>query len=310
MRIQQGFQVDLQILDTWYLIIQEDVAGYFCFLQVETTVEQDIEELVCGIRHREGAGAEAVFGLNHLVTTVLNSVDQRVQDFFIIQHGQRHTALGLGEQGNNGMAGMAPDYRDVIVLRKRAFDQLREEGVRPDMVQGCDPKEFSGVESAVFDEDLFEDGDGGVDGVRDDQDASGRAAEGNGMRQLGTDGRIDVEQIAPGHSWFSRYACRNDDEVGIPQGVFQRGVFGALVGGPHERLHLDVGVYVVQVCCDSGDVDHVVEGQLCDVWVQLEKQGQGLADAACGAQDGHFDGRRHYWMVCGGVDGGCMEAGV
>lgn len=51
-------------------------------------------------------------------------------------------------------------------------------------------------------------------------------------------------------------------------------------------MYLRSGVDVADVSCDAGSSGDIVEGKVGDEWVELHEEGEGLADAAGGSEDG------------------------
>lgn len=81
---------------------------------------------------------------------------------------------------------MASDDGDSGV-RGGGLSNASEEACGTDDVEGGDTKEARGIEDTGLFEGGGDDGDGGVDGVGDDEDACGRGNAGNGGRQVTND---------------------------------------------------------------------------------------------------------------------------
>lgn len=119
--------------------------------------EEGVGEASTGHGHGEGGGTSTVLGLDDLVTTELDAVDQLVTD------GARDVGVvGLGEEGNDGHTGVATDDGDGLVGGVGALD-LGDEAGGTDNVQGGDTEEALGVVDTLGLVDLGDDGDGGVD---------------------------------------------------------------------------------------------------------------------------------------------------
>jgi len=77
---------------------------------------------------------------------------------------------------------------------------------------------------------------------------------------------VDVEQVVARHPWFTRDACRDDDERSAAQGITQLG--GSRVGGD-----VSGGGDVREVAGDALCVGNVVKGEVSDGGVLLEEKG-------------------------------------
>lgn len=120
-------------------------------------LEEGVGEASTGHGHGEGGGTSTVLGLDDLVTTELDAVDQLVTD------GAGDVGVvGLGEEGNDGHTGVATDDGDVLVGGAGALD-LGDEAGSTDNVQGGDTEEALGVVDTLGLVDLGNDGDGRVD---------------------------------------------------------------------------------------------------------------------------------------------------
>lgn len=120
-------------------------------------LEEGVGEASTGHGHGEGGGTSTVLGLDNLVTTELDAVDQLVTD------GAGDVGVvGLGEEGNDGHTGVATDDGDVLVGGAGALD-LGDEAGGTDNVQGGDTEEALGVVDTLGLVDLGNDGDGRVD---------------------------------------------------------------------------------------------------------------------------------------------------
>lgn len=71
-------------------------------------------------------------------------------------------------------------------------------------------------------------------------------------------------------------------------------------------MYLRSGVDVADVSCDAGSSGDIVEGEVGDERVELHEEGEGLADAAGGSEDGDLalgDGLRRVAAAGDSLDG-------
>lgn len=121
------------------------------------SLEQGLGEASTGEGHGESGGASAILGLDDLVTTELDAVDQLVTGL-TIEAG----VVGLGEQRNNGHARVTTNDGNGLVGRVGALD-LGDEAGSTDNIEGGDTEETLRVVDTLGLEDLGNNGDGGVD---------------------------------------------------------------------------------------------------------------------------------------------------
>lgn len=144
---------------------------------------------VTGVRHGESGRAEAILGLDNLVTAKLDAVDERI----VLLIGDRDGGSDLAEERDDGLARVATDDGDGQLVGVALAGDLGNEGLGADDVEGSDTKEALGVEDALGLENLGRDGDGRVDGVGDDQDKGLRGDLGGDLDQALDDAGVDVE---------------------------------------------------------------------------------------------------------------------
>lgn len=121
------------------------------------SLEQALSEASTSHSHGEGSRTSTILGLDHLITTELDAVDQVVE----LLAGDIGVPR-LGDQRNDGDAGVATDDGDVLVGRVGFLD-LGDEAGGADNVKGSDAEETLGVVDALALEYLGNDGNGGVD---------------------------------------------------------------------------------------------------------------------------------------------------
>jgi hypothetical protein len=119
-------------------------------------LEQRLGEAGARHGHGEGSRAGAVLGLDDLVAAELHALD------VVVELLAGEVVAGLGEQGDDGGAGVAADDGDILRGGVRVLE-LRDEARGADNVEGGDAEEALGVVDACGLEDLGRDGDGGVD---------------------------------------------------------------------------------------------------------------------------------------------------
>jgi hypothetical protein len=151
--------------------------------------EDGIGELGSGVGHREGGGSSSVLGLDDLISTELDALDESGES--VSSSLNNLLALGgLREEGNDGGSRVTSDDGDGGVLgggssearkeRRRANDIEggdTEEAVEESRIRACSSELGQrnsplGVVDTGLLEDLGDDGDGRVDGVGNDTDAS------------------------------------------------------------------------------------------------------------------------------------------
>ena len=102
-------------------------------------VEERLGEAGTGHGHGEGGGAGTVLGLDDLVTTELDAVDESVAGL-----AGDGGVVGLREQGDDGHTGVATDDGDVLAGGVGLLD-LGDEARGTDDIEGGDTEETLGV---------------------------------------------------------------------------------------------------------------------------------------------------------------------
>lgn len=120
-------------------------------------LEEGLGETGTGEGHGEGGGTSAVLGLDDLVTTELNAVDE------LVAGGAVEVGVaGLGEERDDGDTRVTTDDGDDLVAGVGLLE-LGDEARSTDNVQGGDTEETLGVVDTLGLVDLGDDGDGRVD---------------------------------------------------------------------------------------------------------------------------------------------------
>lgn len=252
-------------------------------LAVEGSDER-VGESGTSVTHREGSGTGTSLGLDDLVTTELDSLDQSLVllALDVLAKG------GLAQKGDNGDTRVTTNDGDVDVLGVGILDLTKESG-SSDNVEGGNTEETLLVEDTGLLEDLSEDGDGGVDRVGDDEDVSLGAVLSDSLGEISDDRGVGVEQVVTGHSWLTGDTGRDDDNLGTGESGSNVGLL--------ETLDVRDGVDVGDVGGDTWGTSDVVETEGGDQGVGLEEEGHRLTDttwvsAPC-AGDGPSIAKRH-----------------
>ena len=112
--------------------------------------QQCVGEDSCGVCHGKGRGAGTILGLDNLITTVLDTVDQ----LGVVLALDGSAELRLGEEGNDGHTGVATNNRDGGGCRVSLARDLREEaGSADDIERGDTVEEKRGVRTCA---DMYE----------------------------------------------------------------------------------------------------------------------------------------------------------
>lgn len=235
--------------------------------------ENRVSESGSSLSHGEGGGTGTVLGLDNLVTAELDSVDELVSgltgDLGVV---------GLRHEGNDGDTGVAANNGEVL-LGGVGLLELRDESLGSDDVEGGDTEELLGVVSGLGLENLGNNGDGRVDGVGNHTDKGAGGVLTDGLGKVSHNGGVGVEEIVSGHAGLSGDTGGDEDELGTLEGISNAVVLGkvALDGG--------VGGDVRNISSNTRGSSEIVESEVSDVLVELEQQGQRLANATVGSKD-------------------------
>jgi hypothetical protein len=124
----------------------------------------------------------------------------------------------LAKERDDGDARMTTNNGDVLILGVAALD-LADEAASADDIEGGDTEETLGVVDATGLEDLSDNRDGGINGVRDDEKVGLGARLGAGLGQVSNDGGVGVEQVVTGHAGLARDTGRDEDDVATLEAV-------------------------------------------------------------------------------------------
>lgn len=155
-----GAELDLggEEVDTLVLVERAlDESGLNDALLALSSLQQGLGEASTGESHGEGGGTGTVLGLDDLITTELDAVDELVTGLAL-----NVGVVGLREQRNDGDTGVTTDNGDELVGGVGLLD-LRDEAGGTNNVQRGDTEEALRVVDTLGLVDLRDDGDGGVD---------------------------------------------------------------------------------------------------------------------------------------------------
>lgn len=102
---------------------------------------------------------------------------------------------------------------------------------------------------------------------------------------------ICVEEVVPGHAWFTWHASGNEDDLSILHGMLQ-----LLLA--RESSDLGLGGDVAEISGHTRSVDHVVKCELRHPGVLLQEQRQRLPNSSTGSENSHtgISLRRHFFV--------------
>lgn len=220
-----------------------DKGGLNNTLLAVSSAEESVGHAGTSHGHGEGGGTSTVLGLDDLVTTKLDTLDE-------LGVGAQVGVAALGEERDNGDARVATNDGDVLVLGVRALD-LGNEARGTDDIEGGDTEELLGVVDTLGLEDLLADGDGGVDGVGDDEELGLGGRLGNSLGEVADNGGVGVEEIVTGHAGLAGDTGGDEDNVRALEAL------GETLGGGLVALDGGLGVDVGDVSSDA------YRGELC-----------------------------------------------
>lgn len=119
-------------------------------------LQEALSEAGTGHSHGKSSRSGTVLGLDDLITTELDAVDELITD-----SSADVGVVGLGEKGNNGDTGVTSDDGHVLVGWVGGLD-LGDESGSTDDIEGGDTEQALGVVDTTGLEDLSDNWDGGV----------------------------------------------------------------------------------------------------------------------------------------------------
>jgi hypothetical protein len=242
-------------------------------------LDNSLGESETGESHGESSRASTVLGLDNLVTAELNTVDKSI----VAVSGDLETGRDLAEQRNNGLAGVTTDDGDGGLGGVLQTGELLGESLGTNDVKGGDTEQTLGVENTGVLEDLGGNGDGGVDGVGDDQDESLGAILGDTLNEIADDAGVDLEEIITGHTGLAGNTGGDDNNISTGQGVLETIILGQEAGD------FGNGGDVRKIGSDTGSVDNIVQGKLVNEGRGLQQKRKGLANTARSSENNSLD---------------------
>lgn len=212
-------------------------------LLASSSTEKRVSHAGTSHGHGESGGTGTVLGLDNLVTTELDALDE-------VLIGAQVGVVALAEERNDSHTRVSANNGDVLVLGVSLLD-LGNESASADDVQGGDTEEGLGVVDTLSLEDLGADGDGRVHRVGNDEDLGLGSGDGNGLGQIAHNRGVGVEQIVTAHAGLSGNTGRDEDDVGTLDASGQTGG-GEFITGDG-RLGVDVGQVSSDTYCCRGD---------------------------------------------------------
>ena len=145
-------------VDTLVLVERAvDESGLDDALLALSGLEERVGETGTGEGHGESGGTSTILGLDNLVTTELDAVDQ------LVTGGAFNTSVvGLGQEGNDGHTRVTTDNGNGLAVGVGLLD-LGDEARSTDNIKGGHTEQTLGVVDTLGLVDLRNDGDGGVD---------------------------------------------------------------------------------------------------------------------------------------------------
>lgn len=231
-----------------------------------------------GLSHGESGGTSTILSLDNLITTKLDTVNKGIESL-----AGDVGVTRLGDQRNNSVTRVTTDNGDSLLSGVSGLD-LRDEAGSTDDVKGGDTEKLLGVVDTLGLEDLSNNGDSGVDGVGDDENLGLRRELSNSLGEITDNGGIGVEKIITGHAGLSGDTSGNDNNLGTREGLLKSTDLGGV------SRDLGVGGDVRQISGDTGGSSQIVELKTSDVLVELEQQGEGLANTTSSTKNGDLSG--------------------
>jgi hypothetical protein len=204
-----------------------------------SSLEEGLSEAGTSHSHGEGGGTGTVLGLDNLVATELDALEE-------VWLANEVWVVGLGEKWDNGDTRVTSNDGDVLISWVGLLD-LRDEAGGADDVKGGDTEEALWVVDTGLLEDLGDNWDGGVNWVRDNEDLGVWGRLGGGLCEVADNGGVGVEEIITGHAWLSWDTGWDENDLSALEGSIETG-WGWVVTGDG-ALGVDVGDISGDTCC-------------------------------------------------------------
>lgn len=216
-----GAELDLRGEELNALVLVErrlDESGLLDTLLALDGAEDGVSHAGTGHGHGESGRASTVLGLDDLVTTELDTLDE-------LSVGGKVGVVRLREERDDGDTGVATNDGDVLVLGVGSLD-LGDESGSTDNVEGGDTEEGLGVVDTLSLENLLDNGNGGVDGVGDDQELGLGSSLSSGLGEVTDDGGVGVEEIVTGHTGLAGNTSGDEDNLSAGESLLETGSVG------------------------------------------------------------------------------------
>lgn len=164
----------------------DESGGDDTLLAVQSPQER-VGELGTGVRHGQGSASSTILCLDDLVTAELDAVHELVVGL----SGNILAEVGLGEERDDRGSAVATNNGDDSVSGLGALDSGKETG-GADNVKGGDAEEAARIEDTGLLESGSNDGDCGVDRVRDDEDVGFGGDAANCGSKVADDGCVGL----------------------------------------------------------------------------------------------------------------------
>jgi len=236
----------------------DESGGNNALLAIESPQEL-VGELGSGVGHAESSTACTVLSLDDFITTELDPVHKSGVLFAL----DGFAWSNLREKGNDGSSAVSTNHGNVALCGSGA-GYFRQEARGADDIESGDTEEALGVEFTGLFEDGSNNGDGGVDGVRDDKDVSLGRDTSDSSGEVSDDGSISIKEIITGHARLSRDTSRNDDNFDSLESLIQ------LVCGI--AFDLAGGINMANISSNTRCATNIIQAQAGDELVLLEQQ--------------------------------------
>eukprot|EP00128_Syssomonas_multiformis_P002965 Colp12_sorted_trinity150504_noHs@4722 len=237
------------------------------------TTEEGEGETGTSVGHGESGRASASLGVHHLGTSILNPGSELL-DLLL---GEANLGGGLGEEGKDGDTSVATDDGNDDLAGVEALE-LSNEGAGTDNIEGGHTEDALGVIDTSLLVDLSNDGNGGVHGVSDDANKGLGAVLGASLSKGLDNGGVGVEEVITGHTRLAGNTSGDDDNIAASEG--SRKLVSTNVASDLGR-----GVDVAKISGNTRGVHDIVEGEVGDIRVLLNEEGEGLTNTTRGTEN-------------------------
>jgi len=221
-----------------------------------SSLQEGLGETGTSHSHGESGGSGTVLGLDDLITTELDTLQESLVSNEI-------WVVGLREERNDSDTRVTSDDGDVLISWVGLLD-LRDEAGSTDDIEGGDTEKTLWVVDSLGLEDLSNDWDGGVDWVGDDEDVGIWGGLSGGLGEVADDGGVGIEEIVTGHAWLSWDTGWDQDDLSTLEGSGETGWCWVISG------NCALGVDVGDISSDTWSTTDVVKSEVGDTWVELQ----------------------------------------